>query len=243
MKYIKQFIKTLSDKVEIKENEKSNSTYCIIDDSFVVRLSDHLSPSDARTGINVNVVSIWKGTDFVVTYRNTLNPMVKDRKDVKEYIKICYNNWLLENITNKSRDKWTKATGGLTAEDKYVYGMTERYPTIKVYKDWKQLHSTLGSVMRFKPLNKDVRHVFEIYFNEGKINSEDILRLIYEKINGTTEKAQAIEIIEKYIKGKPKTEKAITRETSPSSADSIPTDTVMPKPIETNSAITTTEAA
>jgi hypothetical protein len=209
MKYIKQFIKTLSDKVEIKENEKSNSTYCIIDDTFVVRLSDHLSPSDARTGININVVSIWKNPNFVVIYRNTLNPMLMDRKEVKAYIAFCYNNWQLENITNKSRDKWTKATGGLTGEDKYVYGISERYPTIKVYKDWKQLHSTLGSVNRFKPINKDVRKVFEIYFCENKINGEDILRLIYEKINGTTEKDQAIDIIEKYIKEKPKVEKGI----------------------------------
>lgn len=203
MKYIKQFIKTLSDKVEIKENEKSNSTYCIIDDTFVVRLSDHLSPSDARTGINVNVVSIWKNPNFLVIYRNTLNPMLMDRKEVKTYIKICYNNWQLDNITNKSRDKWTKATGGLSGEDKYVYAMTERYPTIKVYKDWKQLHSTLGSVGRFKPINKDVRRVFEIYFLEDKIDGEDILRLIYERINGTTNKDQAIEILEKYLKERP----------------------------------------
>ena len=72
MKYIKQFIKTLSDKVEIKENEKSNSTYCIIDDTFVVRLSDHLSPSDARTGINVNVVSIWKNPNFILIIKKSI---------------------------------------------------------------------------------------------------------------------------------------------------------------------------
>lgn len=226
MKYIKQFIKTLSDKVEIKENEKSNSTYCIIDDTFVVRLSDHLSPSDARTGINVNVVSIWKNPNFLVIYRNTLNPMLMDRKEVKTYIKICYNNWQLDNITNKSRDKWTKATGGLTGEDKYVYAMTERYPTIKVYKDWKQLHSTLGSVGRFKPVSKDVRKVFEIYFSEDKIDGEDILRLIYERINGTTNKDQAIEILEKYLKERP---------TKPKT-DILPAETT-----ESVSAITTKE--
>lgn len=215
MKYIKQFIKTLSDKVEIKENEKSNSTYCIIDDTFVVRLSDHLSPSDARTGINVNVVSIWKNPNFLVIYKNTLNPMLMDRKEVKTYIKICYNNWQLDNITNKSRDKWIKATGRLTGEDKYVYGMTERYPTIKVYKDWKQLHSTLGSVGRFKPITKDVRRVFEIYFSEGKIDGEDILHLIYESINGTTNKNQAIDIVEKYISGRPVKPKVVAEVETP----------------------------
>ena len=230
MKYIKQFIKTLSDKVEIKENEKSNSTYCIIDNTFVVRLSDHLSPSDARTGINVNVVSIWKNPDFLVIYKNTLNPMLMDRKEVKTYIKFCYNNWQLENITNKSRDKWTKATGGLTGEDKYVYGICERYPTIKVYKDWKRLHSTLGSVNRFKPINKDVRKVFEIYFCENKINGEDILHLIYEQINGTTEKDQAIDIIEKYIKDKPKIEKeniaSVVGDGTPSDVTHVSSDSV-----------------
>lgn len=221
MKYIKQFVKTLSDKVEIKENEKTNSTYCVIDDTFVVRLSDHLSPSDARTGISLNVVSIWKNPNFLVIYKNTLNPMLMDRKEVKTYIKICYNNWQLENITNKSKDKWCKATGGLTSEDKYVYGMTERYPTIKVYKDWKQLHSTLGSVGRFKPISKDVRKVFEIYFCENKINGEDILRLIHESINGTTNKEQAIEIIESYIKTKSKKQKEETevKEETPTDTD------------------------
>lgn len=234
MKYIKQFIKTLSDKVEIKENEKSNSTYCIIDDTFVVRLSDHLSPSDARTGINVNVVSIWKNPNFLVIYRNTLNPMLMDRKEVKTYIKICYNNWQLDNITNKSRDKWTKATGGLSGEDKYVYAMTERYPTIKVYKDWKQLHSTLGSVGRFKPINKDVRRVFEIYFLEDKIDGEDILRLIYERINGTTNKDQAIEILEKYIKerpAKPKKEVVSTSSTETGNSSDVTQVEITKEPV------------
>lgn len=207
MKYIKQFIKTLSDNVEIKENDKSSSTYCVIDDTFVVRLSDHLSPSDARTGINVNVVNVWQKPDFVVIYRNTLNPMVMDRKEVKSYIKICYNNWLLENITNKSRNKWNKATGALSGEDKYVYGITKQYPTINVYKDWKQIHCVLGSVSRFKPISKDVRKVFEIYFTEGKIDGEDILRLIYEKINMTTQKNAAIDIIEAYLKHRPEKKK------------------------------------
>ena len=207
MKYIKQFIKTLSPNVEIKENEKSSSTYCVIEDTFVVRLSDHLSPSDARTGINVNVVNVWQKPDFVVIYKNTLNPMVMDRKEVKSYIKICYNNWLLENTTNKSRTKWNKATGAPSPEDKYVYGITKQYPTITVYKDWKQIHCVLGSVGRFKPINKDVRKVFEIYFTEGKIDGEDILRLIFEKINMTTQKDAAIDIIEHYLKTKPKKEK------------------------------------
>lgn len=203
MRYIKQFIKTLSKNVEIKETEKSSSSYCIIDDTFVVRLSDHLSPSDARTGINVNVVNAWQRQDFIVIYKNTLNPMVMERKEVKSYIKTCYNNWLLENITNKSKTKWNGGTSVPSPEDKYVYGMTKRYPTINVYKNWKFLHSVLGSVEKFKPISKEVRKVFEIYFTEGKISGEDILHLIYEKINMVTQKTAAIEIIEKYIKERP----------------------------------------
>lgn len=203
MKYIKRYIETLSNNIDIKENDKSTSTYCILDDEFVVRLSDHLSPSDARTGLNVNVVSLWNDTThFLVIYRNTLNPMIMNRKEVKTYIAICYNNWKLDNITNKSRDRWNKATGSFSAEDKYVYGMVERYPTLKVYKTWTQLHSVLGGIGRFKPIIKEVRKVFEIYFNEGKIGSLDILHLIYEKINGTTNKEQAIDIVDKYVKNK-----------------------------------------
>lgn len=207
MRYIKQFIKTLSKNVGIKEDDKSNSIYCIIDDMFVVRLSDHLSPSDARTGINVNVVNVWQGTNFVVIYRNTLNPMVMERKEVKTYIKMCYNNWLLENITNKSKTKWNKTNAEPSAEDRFVYGITKQYPTINVYKEWSQLHSVLGGVNRFKPISKDVRKVFEIYFTEGKISGEDILRLIYDKINMTTRKDHAVDIIEKYIKSHPNKEK------------------------------------
>lgn len=203
MKYIKKYIETLSDNIDIKENEKSTSTYCVLDNEFVIRLSNHLSPSDARTGLNVNVVSLWNDTThFLVIYKNTLNPMIMNRKEVKTYIGICYNNWKLDNLTNKSRDKWNKATVHLTAEDKYVYGMVERYPTLKVYKTWSQLHSVLGDIGRFKPIIKEVRKVFEIYFNEGKIDSLDILHLIYEKINGTTNKEQAISIVDEYAKEK-----------------------------------------
>lgn len=202
MRYVKQFVRTLSHNVEVKEDDKSSSVYCVIDDTFVVRLSDHLSPSDARTGINVNVVSIWRKPDFLVTYKNTLNPMVMNRKEVKAYIRVCHNNWLLEEITNKARGKWNEAMSA-GAVDKYVYGMTNKYPTLTVYKDWKQLHTVLGSIKRFKPLSKPVRKVFELYFTEGKLNIEDILRLVFDKINASTKTEDAVDIIEKYLKDMP----------------------------------------
>lgn len=202
MKYIQKFAEKLSEDVTIKHNTNTTSVYIVLDKCFVIRLSDHLSPSDARTGINVNVVKVWGGDDFVVIFSNTLNPMVKNRKEVKDYIAFCYNNWKLEKITAESRAKWSKTTKGLSNIDKYVFDIFEKHATLKVYKEWKQIHSVLGGLYRFKPLNKDIRRLFEIYYNNSMLDVEDIVRLTYEDINAKSTKEDAISRIEEYIKNK-----------------------------------------
>lgn len=101
MRYLKKYITSLSSDVKVIESKKSNSVYVVLDGNFKIRLSDHerLNPN---SGVKMDIISIWKSDDFLLFIGNTHIPLIKTRAQLREHIRVTYENWTLEHYKNLS---------------------------------------------------------------------------------------------------------------------------------------------
>lgn len=101
MRYLKKYITSLSSDVKVIESKKSNSVYVVLDGNFKIRLSDHerLNPN---SGVKMDIISIWKSDDFLLFIGNTHIPLIKTRAQLREHIRVTYENWTLEHYKSLS---------------------------------------------------------------------------------------------------------------------------------------------
>ena len=101
MRYIKKYICSLSSDVKVSESSKSNSVYIVLDGGFRIRLSDHES-ANPHSGMKMDIMSIWRSDNFLLFMGNSHIPLVKNRTQLKEHIRVTYENWALEHYKNLS---------------------------------------------------------------------------------------------------------------------------------------------
>lgn len=218
MQYIRRFIKTLSKDIVTDIQDRSESEYYILDGGFKIRLSNHIQPVVSNHGsINVNVVSIFDKPDFIVQYGGSLNLMTMTRKDVKDYIKICYTNWRLDKNTETAKEKWqrhnneeqVKKCMSLIREDipwrddcekNYIMNSIKKYPALYMANGWTKLNDSLyENIKAYKKLESYKQRIIKLYYEKGLINFTDILRLISRGILCTKNKTGTENIIHMYL--------------------------------------------
>lgn len=95
MRYIKQFLNKLTDNVIVTKSKVSNSEYYMLDNGFTIRLSDHI-PITEWKATHICVVECFHSDKFVLFLGKSNIPMIKTRKEVKEHIRVTYENWFME---------------------------------------------------------------------------------------------------------------------------------------------------
>lgn len=179
MKYIERYIKTLSTTVKVAESHTTDSVYYQIGD-FKIRCSDHVSPKNCA---DLQIIKCY-GTDmFIVIYGKTRVPIPKTRKEVKDFIKCCFDihnvnamyekcasgNSIKPSIAQVDAINWKDHTA------EAVNIMTKR--DIKDTDTWAR-YGTVLNVFNFK-LSKPCKRQLEKYYNTTSLKHVNMTNVLY----------------------------------------------------------------
>ena len=208
MKYLKKYISSLSSNVKVIESKKSNSVYVVLDGSFKIRLSDHerLNP---HSGVKMEIISIWKSDDFLLFVGNTHIPLVKNRAQLREHIKVTYENWALEHYKNLSDvlnftkpKQQEEGQEGISLKDCKTYDDFHSYISDKYNEhnpfDGAKCSVILGNMNPSIP--KYVRSYLCGFIDEGLSNAPMILYLVKKYGTRLNSKEVADDVINKFRK-------------------------------------------
>lgn len=227
MKYLERYIKTLSDNVEVVCNtEKSSSKYFIID-GFDIRLSDHRSPIEGiAKPKQLDIIQAYKSDIFIVYFRDTNRPMLKDRKDLKTFIRNAYDMHCLMNEKHEGEKKWEKAKKKenvkkicdkvLTKNENVAFESPkrmewkpERYKVESMIQKHTEALSRkleankaftyVGCLKSFKKLRKESRTLFRELYESNDVFADDLLRSVADN-DGSNEAENIVGCFRKYIK-------------------------------------------
>lgn len=222
MKYLDRYIRTLNAEVEVVGDEnKSDSKYYNIN-GFDIRLSNHRSPIEGiAKPKNLDIIQAYESELFIVYYKDTNQPMLKDRKALKTFIKNVYDIHCLTKHKDDAEKKFDKAK-----EKEKVKKICDNVKNA-VYEapkkmEWKpdrykvemiaQKHSTTlarhlesskvlpyaGQLQSFKMLRKTSRSLFRQLYDESTLNAEDLLRAIADNAGSNDENNIAM-CMQRYI--------------------------------------------
>lgn len=204
MKYIERYIAKLSPDNKVVRSETSNSVYVTLDNTFKVRLSDHL-PNDAGLHSNdVCVTSVYGGDGFIVTLGDTRIPMYMGRADAERYVKTTYTNhrvtnvskaykWLLaQSVKKREAEKKRKETEermskiavpeGPKTVNKQEWSYLERTfsgnPNARTSWVWFEAMTCLNKVTAWKSLPPQYKAEFRKAFDQHRLNAEAIMMTV-----------------------------------------------------------------
>lgn len=167
MKYLEKYICSLSKNVEIIRSKSSYSTYIILDDGFKIRLSDHI-PNHIHDSVKMDIISIFNREDFLFFMGESHIPVVKNRNDIKNHIKITYENWMMSkmrlssDIKHNGKDKSLKDCKTL---DDYISLFGD-----KTF-DYSYFASMYGNTHNGRQTPKEVRKYMTTLIDEEKISA------------------------------------------------------------------------
>lgn len=101
MKYIAQYIKKLCPDVVITHSKTTESVYYDMGHNFVVRLSCHIGWKDKG---QISIVKSFNTDDFILMVDKSPFPLIKDRKSVKEFIRVNYETSTLLALSKIHHD-------------------------------------------------------------------------------------------------------------------------------------------
>lgn len=188
MKYLQKYIKGLSNNVVEKTSyENSNSVYYTIDEGFHIRLSDHFSPIVTCSSHGMEIVKLFDRDDFIVSYRDYRTPMLKNRKEVKEFIKFAYDIYRMHKSQKSQSKKLSDGKGDeipsidgskWKSHKKEIEKLSSKYPKTLALASWKRFGTIIGC-LPFGAFKKDVKEVLKLYLESKKLNQYEILEVIF----------------------------------------------------------------
>lgn len=203
MKYIKSFICGLSNDVYIKQSTKSASIYITIGGGFTIRLSDHQSIMPFAN-YQLDIVPVWnKEKTFLLCVGDTHIPLVKTRDEIKQHIKITYENWCMcklrginDMLYKNEKTKHFKTCQ--TVEDFIEYNEnfdSHNHPDVNVA-------ALLGLLPSGTCIPKSVRTNMMKWVGQGKITYAELFYIVVSNKGGIKDDADAREAIKNYINNK-----------------------------------------
>lgn len=202
MKYIKRFICSLSPDVKITKSHISDSEYFKLDGGFTIRLSDHI-PVNSLHGVHLYITTAFKSDKFILFTGKSNIPMVKTRKEIKDHIRITYENWCMERAKELSdcRHKLILKPQYCTTVDDFI----EYNPDFTGYSDkaGKSL-SILATLPNTTIIPKDVRnYIIKTHVRQKKvINVAEFLYIAVTSAKYLKDEVCADRIVKNYIKSK-----------------------------------------
>lgn len=200
MRYIKQFIKKLSPDYTIKKSNSSNSEYIKFANGFFVRLSDHMPSSVHNPNITINIVSAWNSDKFIImVYGNTL-PVIKTRKEVKEHVRVMFENWELTKAKKDSDKKHQIDPQKCKTVDDFL----QYNQNFKGYNDISRTSlNILGTHPQASQIPTDVRrYMLHRVISQKEINVAEFLSIAVRHYRSIKDKPTADKAIDKYIANK-----------------------------------------
>lgn len=199
MRYIKSFICGLSKDVHIKQSTKSTSIYITLDGGFTVRLSDHQLVVPFTT-CHLDIVPVWnKEKMFLMYVGDTHIPLVKTRDEVKQHIKITYENWVVCKMRGISdmifKDKKEIHFKQCQTVDEFIqYNVNFRtygHPDVNVT-------ALLGSLPSGTNIPKKVRTNMIKWVEQKKINYAELFHIVVTNKGKIKTDADAVAALDKY---------------------------------------------
>jgi hypothetical protein len=202
MKYIKRFICSLSPDVKITKSHISDSEYIKLDGGFTIRLSDHI-PVNPLHGIHLYITTAFRSDKFILFTGKSNIPMVKTRKEIKDHIRITYENWSMERAKELSdcRNK-------LILKPQYCTSVED---FIEYNNDFVGFNDKAGrslSILATLPktgiIPKDVRnYILKTHVRRDKvINVAEFLHIAVTSAKDLKDEACADRIVKRYVNAK-----------------------------------------
>ena len=204
MKYIQRYIKTLSDKFVENKSDISNSVYYKItdkDNKFIIRCSDHCSVMKTFVNDDIDIIQAFGEPDkFIVMYKDYNVPMIKGRKETKQFIKFAYDLYKMKSSQRESEKLKTvkKSIEGVSDSELFKFkelpkGIANKWNShsIEINKlkskhtnmfngGWDTFYSLLVKVFRNDfTFDKKYRNILIKYFEEGYLSKEEICEVLY----------------------------------------------------------------
>lgn len=164
MKYIIQYIKKLCPSVEVTYSKTTESTYYDFGCDFVVRLSDHIG---IGKNSQISITKAYHSDKYIVMVETSPFPLIKDRKEVKEFIRATYEVFSMRKI--------------MTEHNK-LKAMEELDKT-ELWGDYWSKVCTLYPLARFFTTGQKIR--FKEYRDKG-VSGKEIFSILKD-IKPTTE--------------------------------------------------------
>lgn len=207
MEYIKRFIKKLSDNVQEKKSDYSSSTYYRLGDDkikpFVIRCSDHLAPINKNIN-NLDIIKAFGNDNFVVLCTKYKVPMIKNRKEVKDFIKFSYDMHCMEEM-KKASDKQNAQYDedvldhNVQWEDfsKEVKELHMSRPILFKNKTWTHLCQLIHDISNTM-LSKEEKAILKGFYNSSKLSYDEVLYVVYNLLKFETFNTINPYIVEQY---------------------------------------------
>lgn len=212
MKYIERFIKNLIPNITEKKSDISNSVYYKLSEDdrvFSIRCSDHFSPISGFKTNDIEIVKILGKEDFIVLYCGYNAPMLKNRKEVKDFISIAYDIYRLKSMVKETKtaktDKKTEDTVDelpLSISTKwkdyadnivYIAKGDETYSR----HSWTNYMRIISNHCKL-PLSKSMKAVLREYYNDNTFSNDEMTTILFNLKNLEPKRSLDIKMVRQY---------------------------------------------
>lgn len=132
MRYIEQFIKKNYPSVSIKESKTTETKYYHLDDNITIRLSCHVGMCRKK---HLSIVKSFGNDMFVVFVEDSPHPLIKNRKEVKTFIKSFYEMLSTRKMAKTYNEaKKAESFEKISQWDVYWNTIVTRYPKVTLLK-------------------------------------------------------------------------------------------------------------
>lgn len=206
MKYIQRYIKMLADGIIEKKSEISNSVYYKLtgkDGSrFTIRCSDHFSVMKAYITNDIDIIQAFGEKDkFVVMYDEYNTPMIKNRKETKDFIKFAYDLYMMKTFKKES-EMLKKSKESISEEElmeirdlpesvslKWNNHLTDvvklKHKHTKVFEgEWSSFYGMLVCTFKGRiEFTKKERDIIAKYLEKEYLNRDEICEVLYNIVS------------------------------------------------------------
>lgn len=213
MKYIQRFIKSLLPDITEKKSNMSNSVYYKLgkdDRIFSIRCSDHFSPIKGFKSNEIEIIKVLGKEDFIVLYCGYNTPMLKSRKEVKDFIKTAYDIYCMKSMVKESDEvKLEKKAEKIAEElspalaekwksytDKIAYILKREYGYGRC-STWSAYMSIISRYCKL-PLSKNMKTVLRSYYDNETFNNDEITTIMFNLQNLEPKRSLSVEMVKQY---------------------------------------------
>ena len=185
MKYLKKWIET-NFQVSEQSEKSSGSCYYTINNTMVIRLSDHFSPIPISR-IDMEIVSALNSDIFAIRYDGNLSFFLHDRQETKNIINVLteyhfankYKKEIDHIIQEKQKDSIIMEYSKLLTVTKTII---KKRPSLLCINNQKSFQKEMDKFEFYNVLDKESKEIVKNSFIKG-IRKERLIDLIIRLYN------------------------------------------------------------